>query len=253
MGAMQTAAPGQAKKDKPLLKTPIPGTDWIRVKTTQGNTFYSNKATKASLWTTPDNIRDAVRELEEAEAAEAAATERARTQATVDAEVARIKGELQEAVTKRKAGDLPASEVKAAKKPKVASAEADDDDDDSEEGEEEEWQKEAIAQLAAEAEAEKQRQEEERTRKEQEAKRAKDELEDKARKLGIPSRSDLSVDEAKAFFRVRPHAVSFNKPSLMLVVSRRPCSRRKTSIRCYHGTCPSLSSSRTPATHSYHQ
>ena len=46
------------QKDKPLTKTPIPGTDWIRVKTVQGKTFYTNRAKKASVWTVPDEIKD---------------------------------------------------------------------------------------------------------------------------------------------------------------------------------------------------
>ena len=54
-------------KDKSLVKTPIPGTEWIRVKTTQGNTFYSHKTEKRSVWTTPDEIKEAVEALEKEE------------------------------------------------------------------------------------------------------------------------------------------------------------------------------------------
>src|ERR1700709_318026 len=55
------------KKDKPLLKTPIPGTEWLRVKTTEGNIFYSHKVKKQSLWTVPDEIKDVVEAFERAE------------------------------------------------------------------------------------------------------------------------------------------------------------------------------------------
>ncbi|TDL21916.1 hypothetical protein BD410DRAFT_840299, partial [Rickenella mellea] len=57
------------KKVKPVEKTPIPGTDWLRVKTNEGNTFYTNKAKKESVWTVPEEIKDAVENLEKEEAA----------------------------------------------------------------------------------------------------------------------------------------------------------------------------------------
>ena len=64
------AAPALSSKspeDKPLVKTPVPGTDWIRVKTTQGNTFYSHKAENRNVWVIPDEIKEAAETLEVAE------------------------------------------------------------------------------------------------------------------------------------------------------------------------------------------
>jgi transcription elongation regulator 1 len=45
------------KKEKPKEKTPILGTSWTRVKTTEGNVFYMNKETKQSEWVIPDDIK----------------------------------------------------------------------------------------------------------------------------------------------------------------------------------------------------
>lgn len=45
------------KKEKAKDKVPVPGTSWIRVKTSEGNTFYMNKETKQSEWTVPDEIK----------------------------------------------------------------------------------------------------------------------------------------------------------------------------------------------------
>lgn len=45
------------KKEKPKDKTPIPGTSWIRVKTSEGNVFFMDKETKRSEWVVPDEIK----------------------------------------------------------------------------------------------------------------------------------------------------------------------------------------------------
>jgi transcription elongation regulator 1 len=184
------AASAVPKKDKPLVKTPVPGTDWIRVKTVQGNIFYNNKATKASVWFIPEEIRDAVRALDEEAAAE--------RQKQVDVEAERAKSEAEGILTKRKA-DTPAANSAAVKKLKTE-ASTDQDSDDSDE--EEDWHKEAAAQLAAEAEAEEKRKQEEKERRAEEARRARQEMEEKAAQLNLPRREDLSIEEAKALFKV---------------------------------------------------
>jgi len=189
------------KKEKPLLKTPIPGTEWLRVRTTEGNVFYSHKAKKESVWMVPDEIKEAVEKLEKEESKKQEKTANAPADGASKAElerameVQRIKEEVQ-AMVKRKAEDsVPLDEVVIAKKAKVE--EEEDEGDESDESEEEEWQREAAAQLAAEAEAEIIRQEAEAVRlkeAEAEAKRAQ---------LNMPERVDLSIEEAKALFKVR--------------------------------------------------
>ncbi|KAL0949962.1 hypothetical protein HGRIS_009982 [Hohenbuehelia grisea] len=192
------------KKEKPLIKTPIPGTEWLRVKTTEGKVFYTHKAKKQSVWIVPDEIKDAVASLEaeekerqEQEVREAQQRLQDVTMTAEQAEVQRIKAEV-EGMVKRKADEqVPLDEVVISKKARV---EDDEKESDEESEEEEEWQREAAAQLAAEAEAEKKRVEEEAARlkkeAEAEAKKAKEQPQ-----IAVPDRVDLSLDEAKALFK----------------------------------------------------
>jgi hypothetical protein len=195
------------KKEKPLVKTPIPGTDWIRVKTTEGNVFYSHKIKKESIWTVPEEVKDAVEALEQDErgieekftqATIAKAADRARRgDRERSLEIERVKGEVQEMV-KRKAEDIvPIDEVVIAKRSKIE--EDEDEGEESDESEEEEWHRDAAIQLAAEAKAEKKRLEEEAERERKEAEAEAKRLQ--AAQLNMPARVDLSLDEAKALFK----------------------------------------------------
>lgn len=228
--AVAAPAPVQKPvKDKPLVKTSIPGTDWIRVKTTQGNTFYSHKVEKQSLWTVPDEIKAAVEALEKEEQDAAERLIREEEEEATRVEIERVKAQIAKETAKRKAQDpVPVDEVVISKKARVdgepEDEEMDDEDEDSddedENEEEEEWQKEAAAQLAAEAEEyEKQKKEEE----EAERKRIKDEEmlkeEYKTQQLNMPAKVDLAPEEAKALFKVCPPSfIPFNTD---LQVSRR--------------------------------
>lgn len=206
------------KKEKPLVKMPIPGTEWLRVTTTEGNVFYTHKGKKHSVWTVPDEIKDAVESLEkqEAEVKQKEDTLKRGKTAMGDEElkeVERIKSELRGVEGKRKADAILAiDEVVISKKARTEEEDGQsdqdgEDEDGSEDDEsEEEWQREAAAQLAAEAEEEKKRQEEESRQQEQEAKKVK-ELETQKGKsqLNMPARVDLSIEEAKALFKVSLH------------------------------------------------
>lgn len=206
------------KKEKPRVKTPIPGTDWLRVKTTEGNTFYTHKVEKRSVWTVPEEIKDAVAQLEKAEAGEHVDKQRREEEAKRTAEeeqrkeAARVKAEVK--AGKRKAQDpVPVEEVVISKKAKMDEEEAeedaeddgeDEDEDDEEDSDMEDWQREAAEQLAREAEEEKKRQEEERKREEEEQARLRAEAEaQKNRPLNMPDKVELSTEEAKALFKVR--------------------------------------------------
>jgi hypothetical protein len=210
------AAPAPASKpakDKPLVKTPVPGTDWVRVKTIQGNTFYSHKAEKRSMWTVPHEIKEALEALEkeEQDAAERLIREQEEEAARIETE--RVIAQIAKETAKRKAQDpVPVDELVISKKARVDDEpedeemddENEDDDSDDDDEEEEEWQKEAAAQLAAEAEEhERQMKEEE----EVEQKRIKDEEtlkeEYKTQQLNMPAKVDLAPEEAKALFKVR--------------------------------------------------
>lgn len=214
------------KKERPLTKTQIPDTDWIRVKTTEGNVFYSHKVKKQSIWSVPDEIKDAVAQLElnEKKAGEGEHL----MQAEEMLEVERVKAEIKD-TAKRKAGeteDTHLDEVVITKKIKVEEAPEDEDEEDESE-EEEEWQREAAAQLAAEAEEEKKRAEEEaRQEAEAELKRAKE------AQIVMPEKVDLSIEEAKALFKVDKRAfVSF-----LAYFVYRHYSGKKISIHCILGT-----------------
>ena len=231
--APPTAQLPKKKKEKPLVKKPIPGTEWLRVTTTQGNTFYTHKGRKESVWIAPEEIKEALLELARAEAHEAEQAtveqrekeeEAMRIEREREEEVDRVRAEVQGLVRRRKRGELePLDEVVITKKARVEDddeeAEAEENENDEEEGDddeesesEEDWQKEAAAQLAAEAEEEQKIREEEAKRvKEAEEAEAKTALEKQP--LSMPDRVDLSLDEAKALFKVfslhRPIVLTF--------------------------------------------
>ncbi|KAI0068699.1 HSP90-domain-containing protein [Artomyces pyxidatus] len=210
--AQAQAAPPK-KKEKPLVKTPIPGTDWIRVKTNQGNVFYTHKVKKESIWTVPGEIKDAVDALERQEEEDKQKSELEREQEAKrkaeEDEISRIRAEVEGAFKKKEAEaakrkaeeDVPLDEVVVTKKARVDDEEEDEGGDESDESEEEEWQKEAAAQLAAEAEEEKRirTEEEERAKKAEEAEKAS--FKESMVKLNMPDRVDLSIEEGKALFK----------------------------------------------------
>ncbi|KAI1789556.1 hypothetical protein LXA43DRAFT_892736 [Ganoderma leucocontextum] len=193
----------KAKKEKPLVKTPVPGTPWLRVITTEGNTFYTHTGDKRSVWTVPEEIKDAVETLEQEEAVRKAEDTRKAKEERAR-EVERIQSEVTEMVGKRKAEEsVPVDEYVATKKVKVDEEEEDEEEDEEgEESEEEDWQREAAAQLAAEAEEEERRKEEETKQQEEEARKLKEAEKQKgSAQLNMPQRVDLSLDEAKALFK----------------------------------------------------
>ena len=230
--------PVAPKKEKPLTKTPIQGTEWLRVKTTAGNIFYSNKVTKESVWTVPSEIRQLVESLEssERESNQNHIQDGSRVSATEEenlAEIQRVKDEV-EATLKRKVEDVvPLDEVVISKRTKLGSTgrgmgdagDGEDDGEDSDdESEEEEWQREAAAQLAAEAEEEQKRQEQENERIQQEAEAQKVK---ETQPHNMPERVDLSLDEAKALFKVRLWISYEHPPSLSKCYAMQTLLREK--------------------------
>lgn len=173
--------------------------------------FYTNKAKKESVWTIPDEIKDAVELLnkqEEDDKIQAGQQAQEETRRDVETEqereIERVRMEVQE-VVKRKAEDISQSdEIVISKKPRVedrvgGKVDESDDTDGGEESGEEDWQREAAAQLAKEAEEEEQRQrEEDEKAKAEEARIAKE----SAPQITMPDRVDLSIEEGKALFKV---------------------------------------------------
>lgn len=198
------------KKEKAKVKTPIPGTAWLRVTTTAGNVFYTNTERKESVWSIPEEIKDVVAKLEEEErekeATKASIKPNDDHEQKVTAAAAAVDGT--EGETKRKIVDdpEPLDEIVVSKKPRIEDADDENEDEDDEDEEpEEEWQKEAAAQLAAEAEEEEhRRREEERQKLEEQEELKRKEKEKGAPIINMPNRVDLSIEEAKALFKVRP-------------------------------------------------
>ncbi|KAF8631941.1 hypothetical protein AX15_002109 [Amanita polypyramis BW_CC] len=195
-----------AKKEKPLYKASIPGTDWLRIKTTEGNVFYSHKSRKESVWMVPDEIEDALKQLEQDE-------RNKEEQSKAHPEPEGTRGEamderIKETVKRKAEEAVPVEEVVITKKPRTddsISSEESEDDTSGGESEDDEWQREAAKQLAAEAEeqkrkVEKQRQLEE-AKKERETARAEEERTAERLQRQEPKQVDLSIEEAKALFK----------------------------------------------------
>lgn len=159
----------------------------MRVLTTEGNTFYSHKLNKQSVWIIPEEIKSAVDELQ---------TEERRRQET---KLEKSTQDANSANSKRKAQtSLDGDEAAVNKRVKLEDDDDDDDDGDDDEESEEDWQRQAAAQLAAEAE-------EERKRVEAEAEKEKEAETQRARaaaEIIMPQKVDLSVEEGKALFKV---------------------------------------------------
>ena len=120
----------------------------MRVVTTEGNTFHTHKVIKESVWTVPDEIKDAVVALEQREAEEkeqeAQEEDQDDRRIEVDREVER-KSEVHDLVGKRKAEEpVPVDELVISKKARVEDVEEEEDEEDDE-SEEEDWQREAAA------------------------------------------------------------------------------------------------------------
>ncbi|KXN90242.1 Endoplasmin [Leucoagaricus sp. SymC.cos] len=199
-----------SKKEKPVLKKPVPDTEWLCVLTNLGNSFYFNKSQKLSVWSIPDEIANVVAQMElkrkedEQKAQQDLLTQKAQAEEARQVEVDRIKKEMKGIIKRKADEEMLLGELVVSKKAKVESEE--EDEEDSGEDEEEEWQREAAAQLAAEAEEERKWQQEEKNRQEEEELRQR-EMEAEVQRvqtaglINMPSKVDLSLDEAKALFK----------------------------------------------------
>lgn len=185
------------KKEKPVDKTPIPGTDWIRVKTNHGNTFYMHTVKKESVWTVPEEIKDAVEQLEreaekrtrQEEEEAAAEPQRLEAETRAKAEAARNgkrKAEAAEQSTSRKKKKTKQEEAPPPTPPEPSEpADADEDD--------EEWQRQMAEEMTAEAADEEPVPiKEPKMNKHEAVKQVFD----------VPNKIELSIDEGKALFKV---------------------------------------------------
>lgn len=158
----------------------------------------------------PDEIAEAVatmesKEKEDEERAQIellAQTAEAEKLKQMEMEVERIEQETKGVIKRKADEETPLDEIVVSKKTKLESDEESEDNEDNEEDEEEEWQRDAAAQLAIEAAEESRRQEEEKKRKEEDQ-RQKEETKSVQRVINMPTKVDLSIDEAKALFKVQ--------------------------------------------------
>ncbi|KAL5521253.1 hypothetical protein ACEPAG_9176 [Sanghuangporus baumii] len=201
----------EKKKEKPKIKMAVPGTPWLRVITNAGHVFYTHMERKESVWAVPEEIKDAVAQMEreerekEEKESHKRPPEQQERRLSVEKEIERVKNEVEvDVVAKRKAKSEPVTEVSLSKKARVEDADEEQDtvSGEDEEEEEEEWQREAADQLAREAEeAEQRRKEEEEVQLREEAELKRKENEKGNLAINMPNRVDLSIDEAKALFK----------------------------------------------------
>ena len=157
------------EKEKPIFKQHIPGTDWHRITTSEGNIFYFHKITKQSVWSVPDELAVEAQE-------EGALTPHLSKQST-DA--------------KRKA-DEPVSDEIVSKKARMDDGTQDEESSDSDE---EDWQRDAAEQLAAEAEEQQKRKEKEETDPEAQGIFG-------TKGFVMPQEISISIEEGRALFKV---------------------------------------------------
>ncbi|EJD07772.1 uncharacterized protein FOMMEDRAFT_16371 [Fomitiporia mediterranea MF3/22] len=207
--AAQSLRNKDKKKEKPKIKTPVPGTAWMRVITTLGNVFYTHTERKQSVWSVPDEIKEAVEQMEreekekEVQEARKKRADEEELRLAVEKEVERLRNEVEADVAVKRKPE-PIDEIVVSKRARVDEEEAEEESEgEEEEDEEEDWQREAAAQLAAEAEAEERRvkEEEERRKRDDEEDRKRNEMEKGTPALNMPTRVDLSTEEAKALFK----------------------------------------------------
>ncbi|KAF3907939.1 hypothetical protein ABW21_db0205226 [Orbilia brochopaga] len=130
----------QDKPDKPKTKRAIPNAEpWLFVTTKKGNTFIHNPETKESLWTAPDNLKDAIEGMVKLSLEEERERERIRRrQSALD----RQRREEEEALANEQDFDEPAdysepgqnegdgASSHGVKRQLSAAAEGDEDDDE---------------------------------------------------------------------------------------------------------------------------
>ena len=176
--------------------------------TTSGDVFYTHKEKKESVWTVPEEIRDAVARLEAEEATlkvQSPSRQPEDEKAGVKNASRKPKAEGDTAAKRKVSDRSEAADSLSTKKARVEEEEDEDEDEveTSDEEEEEEWQREAAAQLAAEAEeTERMKQQEEKREREEQEELKRKEKERGNLAISMPNRVDISIEEGKALFKV---------------------------------------------------
>lgn len=241
VAAAPTAAPAPKKKEKPKEKIPIPNTTWTKVITTEGNVFYTEKTSKTSSWTVPEDIKEEVEAFEAEQLAERIRKEEEErikaeeAKLAADRERERIRKELeeerrrkqQEEAERRRAieqaraenekkrkdreteGGEGSAEAESARPSKVAKVDdedepqdvAEDDEDEGQAGPEDAEDEEAWQRAVA-AELAVEHAEQQAIKKAE--KQAKKEAEEQARVaiFQAPTKVEFTAEEGRALFKV---------------------------------------------------
>jgi hypothetical protein len=184
---MSQAGKPKKKKEKPRLKEPIEGTDWIKVTTTEDNVFYSHRETKEARWDMPEEVKAklaAAEEAKEEEAEESGEEEIPVQEEEESEETRRIREELDRERGVKRPSDGHGEGKR--KKPRVVSEIEELEKD-------EEWQKSVAEEMAKEAEREEQ-----------------GGTPEKEEKSPVPALGEYSSEESRALFKVRFRHSSFH-------------------------------------------
>ncbi|SCZ93800.1 BZ3500_MvSof-1268-A1-R1_Chr6-3g08893 [Microbotryum saponariae] len=199
------------KKEKPKTKLEIEGTDWIEVTTNQGNVFWSNKATKQSVWTVPKEVKELMARKEREEKAEGEAGRKRKAAEEGGAEETEEEAEKKEESTTQKedapttTNEVPSAPTNASdsaappKKKKKSKVVVVHDIEEMEQ--DEDWQRQIAEEMAREVEEQQKQQEQE-----EQQQQPPDHV---GRSVGRPQAAaaplgglDVSAEEGMALFKV---------------------------------------------------
>jgi hypothetical protein len=165
------------KKEKPLRKTAIPDSPWLRVVTNRGNVFYANKDTKESTWEAPQDIIEALEAmgLDESDQDIVEEDEEEKKVTTSPSGTKRKLEENEDNIDEERRKRMKLDDKRIAKASTIAVEEVQDEDED-----EEAWQRRIAEEMAEEA--------------------GMEDVQEEAKEEPVPS---ISPEEARERFMVR--------------------------------------------------
>ncbi|KAG9003869.1 hypothetical protein FRB90_011103, partial [Tulasnella sp. 427] len=183
----------KAKQERPIAKSLIPGTEWSRVKTSEGNTFYFHKGKRESVWEAPEEILEALAEfeMEEEERAQSKKSPMPPPAAFGLGRLLAAEGKINPGMRAPTTAETQERKVKEEDEKGVSSVAPEVEMADGETGaDDEEWQRQVAEEMAAEDEA----------AKEEATKDPTGKKEKSPAKEATPPPS-LSPEEARALFK----------------------------------------------------
>jgi transcription elongation regulator 1 len=178
------------KREKPAEKTPIPGTEWLKVTTNIGNIFWTHTGRKESVWTVPDEIKDIVEQVEREEQEKVQKHQEAETVTVAESRNAKRKVEEKEHESRGKVKKPKTEESPTRRAPAPVTVE-----DEPAEDEDEAWQRQMAMEMAMEEETQVAPASETAPPRMTKAEAAK-------QVFDVPAKIDISLEEGKALFKV---------------------------------------------------